>query len=100
MPRHSAEATRQTPNVFGTSERRCCSMVSHSTDGIGFQFDKAPMARWVQRDDRLRRSPQASLTLHADGKRLERLQQRQIAGRAASHHTKGGAGRTTRQSFG
>jgi hypothetical protein len=71
------------------------------TDRIRFQFYKAPTARRVrERDERLRGSPQTPLALHADGERLERPEQRYIAGRAASHHTKGTTGRTTGQSFG
>ena len=71
------------------------------TDRIRFQFGKAPTAGRVRkRDKRLCGSPQASLTLHADGERLERPEQRQIAGRAASHHAKRTPGRPTRQSFG
>ena len=69
-------------------------------DRIRFQFDEAPTARRVrERPERLCGPPQASLTLHADGERLERPEQRQIPGRAASHGTKGTPGRTTRQSL-
>ena len=60
------------------------------TDRIRFQFDKAPTARRVrERDKGLRGTPQTSLALHADGERLERPEQRQITGRAASHRAKG-----------
>ena len=68
---------------------------------IRFEFDKSPTARRVREGDkRLRRSPQTSLALHADGERLQRPEQRQIAGRPASHHSKSTPGRTTGQSFG
>ena len=71
------------------------------TDRIRFQFGKAPTTGRVRkRDKRLCSSPEASLTLHADGERLERPEQRQIAERAASHHAKGTPSRPTRQSFG
>ena len=70
------------------------------TDRIRFQFDKAPTTRRVrQPDKRLRGSPQASLALHTDRERLERPEQRQIAGCAASHCAKNMSGRSTRQSF-
>ena len=70
------------------------------TDGIRFQFGKAPTTGRVrQPDKRLCGSPQASLALHTDRERLERPEQRQIAGRAASHCAKGIPGRPTRQSF-
>ena len=71
------------------------------THRIRFEFHKGPTARRVRESDkRLRRSPQTSLALHADGERLERPEQRQIAGRSASHHSKSTARRTTGQSFG
>jgi hypothetical protein len=69
-------------------------------DGIRFQFDKAPSPwRVWERDKRLRGSPQTSLALHADGERLERPEQRQIAGRSASHCPKRTPGRTTSESL-
>jgi hypothetical protein len=69
-------------------------------DGIRFQFDKAPSAWGVWEYDKgLRDSPQTSPALHADGERLQRPKQRQIAGRAAGRHAKGVPGRPTRQSF-
>ena len=71
------------------------------TDRIRFQFGKAPTTGRVRkRDKRLSGSPEASITLYADGERLKRPEQRQIAGRAASHHAKGSPGHLTRQSFG
>ena len=70
------------------------------TDRIRFQFDKAPTpGRLREREQRLCGSPQASLTLHADGERLEGPKQRQIAGRAARHHAKGISGRMTSHSL-
>ena len=70
------------------------------TDGIRFQFGKAPTTGRVrQPDKRLCGSPQASLALHADRERLKRPEQLQIAGRAACHDAKGIPGRPTRQSF-
>ena len=70
------------------------------TNGIRFQFDKASTARRMrERDERLRGSPQTALALHANGERLERPKQRQIAARAASHRTKGTSGCTTGRSF-
>ena len=69
-------------------------------DGIRFQFDKAPSPWGVwERHKRLRGSPQTSLALHADGERLERPEQRQIAGGAASDYAKGTPGRTTSESL-
>ena len=43
------------------------------TNRIRFQFDKAPTARRVRKGDKLlRSSPEASLTLDADGEGFER----------------------------
>ena len=70
------------------------------TNRIRFQFGEAPTAWRVRKGaECLRGSPQASLALHADGERLERPEQRQIAGRAASHCPKGTPGRTTSESL-
>ena len=71
------------------------------TDRIRFHFDKAPRTGRVrERDKRLCGSPEASLTLHADGEGFERSEQRHIARRAAGHYAKGTPGRPTRQSLG